>query len=76
MYICLCTIYNECPTTLRSDNCFGPPVGVPILHLIVVPFPKVWHTMEDNMDNIDGNVSKDIIGVVKAFVVEYMQLSV
>ena len=52
---------------------FVPP-GVPILHLIVTPFPTVWHTMDDNMDNIDGNVSKDVTAVVKAFVVEYMQL--
>lgn len=33
--------------------------GVPILHLITLPFPRVWHTLDDNFDNISqANLNK------------------
>ncbi len=34
--------------------------GVPILHLIVTPFPSVWHKMSDTVQNLDGKVVADI----------------
>lgn len=48
--------------------------GVPILHLITFPFPEVWHTMDDNEENLDvitiGNLNK----IIQVFVLEYLHL--
>lgn len=27
--------------------------GIPVLHLIPIPFPSYWHTIEDNFSNLD-----------------------
>ena len=50
--------------------------GVPILHLIVVPFPDVWHKSSDNGDNVDHGSVSDISKILRAFVAEYLQLEV
>ncbi|XP_065144211.2 glutaminyl-peptide cyclotransferase [Paramisgurnus dabryanus] len=46
--------------------------GVRILHLISTPFPAVWHTFDDNEENLDrssiGNLSK----ILQVFVLEYL----
>lgn len=33
--------------------------GVPILHLIPIPFPSVWHKASDRLDAIDWDVVED-----------------
>ncbi|KAJ2247861.1 hypothetical protein GGI13_004884, partial [Coemansia sp. RSA 455] len=34
--------------------------NVPVLHLISVPFPKVWHTMQDDATALDQGVVGDM----------------
>lgn len=52
--------------------------GVEILHLIdAAPFkgfPKVWHTMDDNAENLDMNTVEDWSMLVTAFAAEWMEL--
>lgn len=49
--------------------------GVPILHLIPVPFPHVWHTLEDDGDHLDIPTMYDLSLIMTCFVAEYMNLS-
>jgi len=52
--------------------------GVEILHLIdAAPFkgfPKVWHTMDDNAENLDMDTVEDWSMLVTAFAAEWMEL--
>ena len=48
--------------------------GVPILHLISTPFPKVWHKASDNARAIDYGKTEDVTKVLRAFVAEYLNL--
>jgi glutaminyl-peptide cyclotransferase len=52
--------------------------GVEILHLIDFNsgsgFPKVWHTMEDTGENLDGPTVEDWSTLVTAFAAEWMEL--
>ena len=45
---------------------------VPILHLIPVPFPSVWHTKDDNGAAIDLETVKDWALIMNFFVFEYL----
>ena len=42
--------------------------GVPILHLISVPFPKIWHTMDDNESKLDHLSIENILVILIQFV--------
>lgn len=52
--------------------------GVEILHLIDFNtgsgFPKVWHTLEDNGENLDTATVEDWTTLVTAFAAEWMEL--
>ncbi|XP_062980365.1 glutaminyl-peptide cyclotransferase [Elgaria multicarinata webbii] len=48
--------------------------GVPILHLIPSPFPRVWHTMEDNEENLDKPTTENLNKILQVFVLEYLNL--
>lgn len=50
--------------------------GVPILHIIPTPFPKGWHTPEDNRELIDPDTTEDLNKILRVFVAEYLHLSV
>eukprot|EP00741_Cyanophora_paradoxa_P017863 tig00021035_g17252.t1 len=49
--------------------------GVPILHLIAVPFPSVWHTEGDDMSAIDPPSVHALTRTLTAFVVEHLDLA-
>lgn len=51
-------------------------LGVPILHLIPVPFPKEWHTERDNRNVIDYKTVEDINKILNVFVLEYLNINV
>lgn len=42
--------------------------GVPILHLISVPFPKVWHTMEDTEASLHHPTIENILIILIQFI--------
>lgn len=46
--------------------------GVRILHLIPSPFPPVWHTFEDNEQNLDRSTIQNLNKILQIFVLEYL----
>jgi len=48
--------------------------GVEILHLIPSPFPAVWHTMDDNGENLDKDTVNDWATLTTAFAAEWLEL--
>ncbi|KAM4752070.1 glutaminyl-peptide cyclotransferase-like protein [Cyanocitta cristata] len=48
--------------------------GVPVLHLIPTPFPRVWHTPGDTEDNLHPPTVQDLAKVLVVFVAEFLQL--
>jgi len=49
--------------------------NVPILHLIPVPFPDVWHKMSDNGDAVDYPTVEKLNKILRVFVSEYLELA-
>ncbi|KAM7223195.1 hypothetical protein V8F06_001408 [Rhypophila decipiens] len=48
--------------------------GVPVLHVIPLPFPDVWHTMDDDGDHLDVPTVGDWAKIVSLFVAEWMDV--
>lgn len=48
--------------------------GVPVLHLIPSPFPEVWHTMDDNEENLHASTIDNLNKIIQVFVLEYLHL--
>lgn len=48
--------------------------GTPVLHVIPVPFPVTWHTLEDNAKNLDLDVIHDWSIFVTTWVAGYLGL--
>ncbi|XP_061698919.1 glutaminyl-peptide cyclotransferase isoform X2 [Syngnathoides biaculeatus] len=46
--------------------------GVRILHLIPSPFPVVWHTFDDNEQNLDRSTIENLNKILQIFVLEYL----
>ncbi|MEQ2223835.1 hypothetical protein ILYODFUR_001144 [Ilyodon furcidens] len=46
--------------------------GVRILHLIPYPFPSVWHTFDDNEENLDRSTIQNLNKILQVFVLEYL----
>lgn len=49
--------------------------GVPILHIIPNPFPKVWHKLSDNASALDEATIKDLALLFKLFVAKQLNLT-
>uniref|UniRef100_A0A673JIA7 Glutaminyl-peptide cyclotransferase n=1 Tax=Sinocyclocheilus rhinocerous TaxID=307959 RepID=A0A673JIA7_9TELE len=47
-------------------------IGVRILHLISTPFPAVWHTFDDNEENLDRTSISNLNKILQVFVLEYL----
>lgn len=48
--------------------------GVEVLHIIPVPFPDVWHTINDDAEHLDMPTVEDWAQILTAFVGEWMDL--
>ncbi|KAF2244042.1 hypothetical protein BU26DRAFT_491303 [Trematosphaeria pertusa] len=48
--------------------------GVETLHIIPSPFPHVWHSLEDNAENLDMETVRDWSKIVSAFVLEWLDM--
>ena len=48
--------------------------GVEILHIIPIPFPDVWHRIEDDGEHLDIETTEDWAVILTAFVGEWMDL--
>ncbi|CAJ0591892.1 unnamed protein product [Cylicocyclus nassatus] len=49
--------------------------GIPILHLISVPFPSVWHTDGDNENILHYPTIYHITSVIRVFVAKYLGIA-
>ncbi|XP_017332703.1 glutaminyl-peptide cyclotransferase isoform X1 [Ictalurus punctatus] len=48
--------------------------GVRVLHLIPSPFPIVWHTFDDNEENLDRATIQNLNKILQVFVLEYLNM--
>jgi len=48
--------------------------GVPVLHIIPLPFPSVWHTQADDRSALHINTIDDLSKILKVFVAEYLRV--
>ncbi|XP_014065859.1 glutaminyl-peptide cyclotransferase [Salmo salar] len=48
--------------------------GVHVLHLIPTPFPSVWHTFDDNEQNLDRSTIENLNKILQVFVLEYLNM--
>ena len=48
--------------------------GVEVLHIIPMPFPQVWHKIEDDGEHLDLDTCADWAVLVTAFIGEWMEL--
>ena len=48
---------------------------VNILHLIITPFPKVWHKPSDTADALNYQSCRDLALIFKTFIQEFQLLS-
>ena len=62
------------PSGIEDDHIPFKARGVDILHIIPSPFPSVWHTLEDNAENLDGDTVEDWSTLVTAFAAEWLDL--
>lgn len=46
--------------------------GVPVLHLIPMPFPSFWHKFDDNFKNVDRTVVQDWAALLRILLSEYL----
>ncbi|KAK5985539.1 glutaminyl-peptide cyclotransferase [Trichostrongylus colubriformis] len=49
--------------------------GVPILHLIPVPFPRVWHTAGDNEKVLHYPTISHMTSILRVFVARYLGIA-
>lgn len=63
--------FNESPKfksfngqAVEDDHTPFLPFGVPVLHLIPLPFPSVWHTKKDTIEALDLETCKKITKIL------------
>lgn len=49
-------------------------LGVPVLHLIPIPFPAQWHKMEDDAAHLEMEAVREWARIMGAFVAGYMEV--
>ncbi|KAL1961052.1 hypothetical protein VTO42DRAFT_4940 [Malbranchea cinnamomea] len=62
------------PTGIEDDHIPFKARGVDILHVIPSPFPRVWHTLNDNAENLDLDTVEDWSTLITAFAAEWLEL--
>lgn len=63
------------PGGIQDDHLPFEAQDVPILHLITYPFPKNWHKMGDNEQNIHYPTIENLNKIFRVFVAEYLKLT-
>ncbi|XP_077862062.1 glutaminyl-peptide cyclotransferase-like [Saccoglossus kowalevskii] len=64
------------PIFVEDDHVPFLEKGVPIVHIIPVPFPSVWHTLADDEDALDYDTISKLNIIFQVFVSEYLLLNV
>ncbi|KAI1229596.1 hypothetical protein IHE44_0011787, partial [Lamprotornis superbus] len=65
---------SPAPGPVEDDHVPFLQRGVPVLHLIPTPFPRVWHTPGDTEDNLHPPTVQDLAKILLVFVAEFLQL--
>ncbi|GAA5900524.1 uncharacterized protein JCM6883_002871 [Sporobolomyces salmoneus] len=60
--------------TIEDDHLPFLKKGVPVVHLISVPFPRVWHTIADDATALDLDTIKAWALIMRLTVAEYLGL--
>ncbi|GAA5941807.1 uncharacterized protein JCM15063_000779 [Sporobolomyces koalae] len=60
--------------TIEDDHLPFLKSGVPVVHLISVPFPQVWHTLADDATALDLDTIKAWALILRLTVAEYLGL--
>lgn len=60
--------------TISDDHVPFMARGVEVLHVIPMPFPRVWHHLDDDGEHLDLETCADWAILVTAFVAEWMEL--
>jgi len=61
------------PVYVEDDHIPFLKKGVRILHLISVPFPKEWHTLDDDESCLNPTIISELLVIFRRFLVEYFQ---
>lgn len=77
---------NRNPTRFFQPNSFNAGIeddhipflrrNVPILHMIPVPFPDVWHKLNDDKEAVDETTVENINKILRIFVAEYLHIDI
>ncbi|XP_065061574.1 glutaminyl-peptide cyclotransferase-like [Rhopilema esculentum] len=62
------------PLYIEDDHLPFLRKGVPILHMISVPFPTVWHKMTDDEAVLDQASIENLLKILRIFVAQYLHL--
>ncbi|KAK7590235.1 hypothetical protein V9T40_001848 [Parthenolecanium corni] len=63
------TLYDS---TIEDDHIPFVEKDVDALHIIPVPFPREWHTKNDDESVINYSTVKNLIVIFKAFIIQYL----
>ncbi|XP_053207689.1 glutaminyl-peptide cyclotransferase-like [Panonychus citri] len=50
--------------------------GVPIVHIIPMPFPSVWHKLSDNHESLSHSAINNLFKIFKVFIASYLHLTI
>ncbi|EJU05176.1 hypothetical protein DACRYDRAFT_74322 [Dacryopinax primogenitus] len=67
---------NAIPWHIEDDHIPFLKRGVPILHVIASPFPRVWHTLSDDASALDLPTLKRWNLIFRVFTAEYLGLAI
>ncbi|KAM9514653.1 glutaminyl-peptide cyclotransferase-like protein [Guaruba guarouba] len=65
---------SPAPGPVEDDHIPFLQRGVPVLHLIPLPFPPAWHSPEDTERNLHPPTMEDLTRILLIFVAEFLQL--
>ncbi|XP_077704448.1 glutaminyl-peptide cyclotransferase-like protein isoform X3 [Canis aureus] len=65
---------GEPPGSVEDDHIPFLRRGVPVLHLISMPFPSVWHTPDDSEANLHPPTVHNLSRILAVFLAEYLGL--
>ena len=68
------TVYPYAFQNIDDDHRPFRDRNVSIVHMIPQPFPKVWHTLNDNENALDMQTIQELSLILKVFVIEYLGL--
>uniref|UniRef100_A0A7N5K835 glutaminyl-peptide cyclotransferase n=2 Tax=Ailuropoda melanoleuca TaxID=9646 RepID=A0A7N5K835_AILME len=65
---------GEPPGSVEDDHIPFLRRGVPVIHLISMPFPDVWHTADDSEANLHPPTVHNLSRILAVFLAEYLGL--